>query len=168
MSSYDDDDDVRWAHGMRKVEYSVRVHELHVKYYQRFSLLLSVLGIFGLSAPLSKAFGGDDNSIYIGATLFFIVIQAIDWQAKPGEKAGAHIAKASEFRRLARMAKTYSADKLDDEWQALCDSELTESEHVRRIAYVDAATEGGYLDELQQETKKLSCWQRILWTVLKF
>ena len=161
------DEDARWSHAERSVQYSIRVHELHVKYYQRMSILLSVLGIIGLSAPLSKAFGGDDATIYVGATIFFIMIQAIDWQVKPGEKAGLHAAKASEFRRLARRARYMKPDDLDDEWQVICDNDLTESENVRKIAYINSAAEQGYIDEVLPENRVLTPFQRCLWALIK-
>lgn len=144
----------------REVAYGRKVHELHQKLYQRFGLLLSVLAIGGLSAPLLVALGGEHSRFAIWAAVFFVAIQAIDWKVTPGEKAGAQAAKAREFHRLLSSSRKLSNDDLEDRLNELQDTDLTEVEAVRKIAFVDAAQEGDYQNLLRPEQLKLSPWSK--------
>ena len=155
-------DDSRRRRVEREIAYGRKVHELHQKLYQRFGLLLSVLGVAGLSAPLLVALGGEHSKFAIWAAVIFVGIQAVEWKVTPGEKAGINAGKAREFHRLLSGSRKLSTDDLEDRLNELRDNDLTEVDAVRQLAYIKAAQEGAYEDDLQPEQLKLSGWTKVI------
>lgn len=138
------------AEAVLKLQYEIRLHELHRRLYRRAQFALSLLSVLIGSASLLPVLQAAPGGLLLSGALL-AVIGAVSAVGGLADAAARHEIRRRAVADILARAPRLGIDDIEGERIQLADEDYIES--LRAVAFNDALKSGGYESGMRPERR---------------
>lgn len=147
--------------GVLDIDYSIRLYELHARFYRRTRFLMTFISLISGTAVVATVMG-QHQALAVVASILLALLPILDVLIDPAAKATFFDDYRKQFLKLKASSAALSLEEIDHQLTTLYATPCDEIEPLRRVALRDNLYRHGHEDWLQ---KPLTRYER-LWAAM--